>query len=152
MSKHKKKVQPKAKKTNVWMWGLLAVLLLVVTGGFLFSQLNGDTVQTATLPREVSVARASELREAGAFMLDVREPTEWDEFHMPGATLIPLGTLESRVNELPKDQEIVVVCRSGNRSATGRDILLQAGFTNVTSMAGGMNEWRSAGFPTVTGP
>ena len=152
MSKHKKKVQPKAKKTNFWMWGLLAALLLVVTGGFLLSQFNGDTVQTATLPLEVSVARAAELREAGAYMLDVREPMEWDEFHMPGATLIPLGTLESRVNELPKDQEIVVVCRSGNRSVTGRDILLEAGFTNVTSMAGGMNEWRSAGFPTVTGP
>jgi rhodanese-related sulfurtransferase len=152
MSKHKKKVQPKAKKTNFWMWGLLAALLLVVTGGFLISQFNGDTVQTVTLPREISVARAAELREAGAYMLDVREPMEWDEFHMPGASLIPLGTLESRVNELPKDQEIVVVCRSGNRSATGRDILLQAGFTNVTSMAGGMNEWRLAGFPTVSGP
>jgi rhodanese-related sulfurtransferase len=152
MSKHKKKVQPKAKKTNFWMWGLLAALLLVVTGGFLFSQFNGDTVQTATLPLEVSVARAAELREAGAYMLDVREPMEWDEFHMPGATLIPLGTLESRVNELPKDQEIVVVCRSGNRSVTGRDILLQPVSTNVTSMAGGMNEWRSAGFPTVSGP
>jgi rhodanese-related sulfurtransferase len=56
------------------------------------------------------------------------------------------------VNELPRDQEIVVVCRSGNRSQQGRDILLQAGFTQVTSMAGGLSQWRSAGYSTVTGP
>jgi rhodanese-related sulfurtransferase len=67
-------------------------------------------------------------------------------------TLIPLGQLESRVSELPKDQPIVVVCRSGNRSQAGRDILLNAGFENVTSMASGMLQWRSMGLPTVSGP
>ncbi|MEA5077769.1 MAG: rhodanese-like domain-containing protein, partial [Anaerolineaceae bacterium] len=69
----------------------------------------------------------------------------------PGATLIPLGELANRLSELPKDQEIVVVCRSGNRSAQGRDILLNAGFTNVTSMAGGMNQWSAAGYETTSG-
>jgi rhodanese-related sulfurtransferase len=152
MSKHKKKVQPKATRTNYWMWGLLAVLLLVVASGFLINQLNGDTTQTASLPREVSISQAAELRDQGAFMLDVREPLEWDEFHMPGATLIPLGQLTSRIDELPKDQEIVVVCRSGNRSQEGRDILLRAGFENVTSMVGGMVQWRSMGLPVVSGP
>jgi rhodanese-related sulfurtransferase len=152
MSKHKKKIQPKSQKSNksnVWMWAALAVVLLIVTGGFLFNEINGSTAKIASLPAEVSIARAGELREAGAFMLDVREPMEWDEFHMPGATLIPLGQLASRVNELPKDQEIVVVCRSGNRSQEGRDILLRAGFENVTSMSGGMIQWRSMGLPTV---
>jgi len=43
------------------------------------------------------------------------------------------------------------VCRSGNRSKQGRDILLDAGFTQVTSMAGGLNEWKAAGYPTITG-
>ena len=66
--------------------------------------------------------------------MDVRTQEEWNEFHAPNTTLIPLDELASRVNELPKDQPIVVVCRSGNRSQTGRDILLQAGF-NATSMA-----------------
>jgi rhodanese-related sulfurtransferase len=84
--------------------------------------------------------------------LDVRETYEWEELHIPDATLIPLGELESRVNELPRDQEIVVVCRSGNRSLTGRDILINAGFEQVTSMAGGMNQWRAQGFPIVSGP
>jgi rhodanese-related sulfurtransferase len=53
---------------------------------------------------------------------------------------------------VPQDQKIVVVCRSGNRSQTGRDTLLRAGFMNVTSMAGGMNEWRGKNYPVVTGP
>jgi rhodanese-related sulfurtransferase len=60
--------------------------------------------------------------------------------------------LAARVGELPRDQEIVVVCRSGNRSATGRDILREAGFMQVTSMAGGVTDWRAAGHPIATGP
>jgi rhodanese-related sulfurtransferase len=152
MSKTKKKVQRKVRRSNLWVWAVLALVIVAVGGGFLIGELNGDGTKTASLPREVTVARAAELREEGALMLDVREVSEWDEFHIPGATLIPLGTLESRVNELPKDQEIVVVCRSGNRSQEGRDILLRAGFENVTSMASGMIQWRSMGLPTVSGP
>ena len=52
---------------------------------------------------------------------------------------------------LDPDAEYVVYCRSGNRSATGRDILKAAGFENVTSMAGGINEWKAAGYATVSG-
>ncbi|PIV26809.1 MAG: rhodanese-like domain-containing protein [Anaerolineae bacterium CG03_land_8_20_14_0_80_58_20] len=85
--------------------------------------------------------------QGGAFMLDVRELSEWNEFHAPVATLIPLGELASRVNELPRDRKIVVVCRSGNRSQQGRDILLAAGFMQVTSMDGGMNAWQTSGYP-----
>lgn len=107
---------------------------------------------TTGLALEVDVQAAHDLREQGALMLDVRQPEEWEAGHIPGAVLIPLGELESRVNELPTDQEIVVVCRSGNRSATGRDILLDAGFNDVTSMAGGMNQWSDKGYETVTGP
>ncbi|MCS6848541.1 MAG: rhodanese-like domain-containing protein [Anaerolineae bacterium] len=110
-------------------------------------QQTGESL--TALPPNVSVSEAAALRDAGAFMLDVREPFEWDEYHMPGATLIPLGALPSRLNELPKDKPIVVVCRSGNRSQVGRDILLRAGFTAVTSMDGGMRAWRNAGLPVT---
>jgi len=103
------------------------------------------------LPAEVSVADALALRESGAFILDVRQPEEWDAVHIPDATLIPLGELASRVSEVPQDQQVVVVCRSGNRSAEGRDILLGAGFPSVTSMAGGMNDWAASGYPTTSG-
>lgn len=100
---------------------------------------------------EISVDQAYQKREAGAFMLDVRQPEEWEAAHIPDATLIPLGELASRVAEVPKDQEIVVYCRSGNRSQEGARILQQAGFSNVSSMAGGIIQWNAAGYPTVTG-
>lgn len=104
------------------------------------------------LPQEISPAEAKAMQDAGAFMLDVREPAEWNEMHMPGATLIPLGQLATRLNEVPKDKPVVVVCRSGNRSQQGRDILAANGFGSVTSMAGGMRDWQGAGLPTVAGP
>ena len=100
---------------------------------------------------EISIQQAAERRTAGAFMLDVREPDEWQQSHIPGATLIPLGELPQRLSELPKDQEIVVYCRSGNRSKTGAEILAKAGFSGVTSMAGGVNQWSAAGLPVESG-
>jgi len=103
------------------------------------------------LPSEVSVAEANRLRDSGAFILDVRQPEEWDAVHIPDATLIPLGELASRVSEVPSDRQVVVVCRSGNRSAEGRDILLRAGLPSVTSMAGGMNDWAASGYATASG-
>lgn len=139
----------KSKKSGIpiWVWltgavVIVAVIVLIVTGGN-----SGAT----GLPKEVSVAKAAEMRTSGAFILDVRELSEWQTVHIPGATLIPLGELANRLDELPKDKDIVVVCRSGNRSAQGRDILLNAGFTNVTSMAGGMNQWTAAGYETTSG-
>jgi len=72
---------------------------------------------------------------------------ELTEYHAPNTTLIPLDQLSSRINEVPRDRQIVVVCRSGNRSQQGRDILLNAGFEQVTSMTGGLNEWRASGYP-----
>jgi hydroxyacylglutathione hydrolase len=77
----------------------------------------------------------------------VRTAEDWNEFHAPDTTLIPLDELEARLDEVPRDREIVVVCRSGNRSQQGHDILLNAGFEQVTSMSGGLNEWRSKGYP-----
>lgn len=140
-----------AQKNNTSLWIILGTvaLIAIIAGAFLLRQ--PSSVSADAMPREISVQQAAQMREQGAFMLDVREPSEWQEFHMPGATLIPLGELSARVSELPKDQQIVVVCRSGNRSAQGRDILLSAGFEDVTSMGGGMNEWRAAGLPVESG-
>jgi rhodanese-related sulfurtransferase len=101
-------------------------------------------------PAEVSVERAKQLFDEGVYFLDVREPSEWAEGHIPGATLIPLGELQARLSELPKGKPIVVYCRSGNRSATGRDTLTNAGFPYITSMGGGFNQWVSKGYPTTT--
>lgn len=137
MSKQVKKTIKKKKNFNIWLilGGIIVVALAVIIG---FPPNGADTTE---LPLEVSVADAYQMREKGAFVLDVRELSEWEDGHIPDATLIPLGQLESRMTEIPKDQEVVIVCRSGNRSAQARDILLNAGFTNITSMAGGMNKW-----------
>ncbi len=152
----KKKAHKVVRKTSppIWIWVILG---LVIIGIGATALLLGRPASSAgedgeALPKEISVAQAAEKRTAGAFILDVREPSEWEEGHIPDATLIPLGQLESRLSEIPTDQEIVVVCRSGNRSATARDILLQAGFSQVTSMEGGINDWKGQGLPTIIGP
>jgi rhodanese-related sulfurtransferase len=121
--------------------GILALLALVV---FLIAALGN---QSNTLPAEISVDQAYQKYQQGAFFLDVRTVEEWNEYHAPNTTLIPLDQLPNRLNELPRDREIVVVCRSGNRSQQGRDILLSAGFRQVTSMSGGLKEWRAKGYP-----
>lgn len=131
----------------------IGILILVALLVFLIASLGGEKAgsNTGSLPAIVSVDEAYQLYQDGTFVLDVRTPEEWNEFHAPDTTLIPLDELAARVDELPKDQPIVVICRSGNRSQTGRDILLQAGF-NATSVNGGLNEWRDSGHPVVSGP
>ena len=80
-------------------------------------------------------------------ILDVREGFEVAEGMIPGALHIPMGQLGSRLGDLDKDRPIIVVCRSGNRSAAVADALNQAGYTADT-MAGGMTVWQRAGLPT----
>lgn len=77
-------------------------------------------------------------------LFDVREPHEYEEFNI-GATLIPLGDLPSRIVELAdlKENEVIVHCRSGARSANAKMFLLDNGFTNVRNVLGGMLDWRS---------
>ena len=148
----RKKTPHRNKKQNLnpnLLWAGLGIILVVLAGIFLFKPKSAASADG--LPLEISVSEASAMRDAGAFILDVREPNEWEQVHIPGATLIPLGQLASRVDELPKDQKIVVVCHSGNRSAKGRDTLLAAGFTQVTSMKGGMTQWEAAGLETASG-
>ena len=86
-------------------------------------------------------------------IVDVREP---DEFsgplgHVPDARLIPLGTLTKSVGELSKDKPIVVVCRSGARSAQATVLLGKAGFDRVANLSGGMLRWRAQRFPVEGG-
>jgi rhodanese-related sulfurtransferase len=127
-------------------------LFFTMFGLLLLAACSSAVPTVSAMPKEVSLNEAVNLRNAGAFILDVRQPEEWNEYHVPGSTLIPLGELDKHVKELPHDKPIVVVCRSGNRSATGRDILIKAGLTQVTSLAGGLTQWKAAGHPTVTGP
>jgi rhodanese-related sulfurtransferase len=123
----------------------IVVLLIVALIVFLLLQMGGRN--NTALASTVSVNDAYQMAQNGAFVLDVRTVQEWSEFHAPNSTLIPLDQLPARLNEVPRDRQIVVVCRSGNRSQQGMDILLDAGFEQVTSMTGGLTEWRASGFP-----
>jgi rhodanese-related sulfurtransferase len=85
--------------------------------------------------------------EAGATFVDVRTQTEWDQGHIARSLLIPLDDLPNRLSEIPRDKDIVVVCRSGTRSKEGAAVLRQAGFTRVTCLTGGIQSWVAAGYP-----
>ncbi len=84
-----------------------------------------------------------------AWLLDVREHDEWAAGHVPGATHIPLGQLGARTGELPQDEAIYVICRSGMRSARAANALTGAGW-HAVNVAGGMQDWAAAGRPMVT--
>lgn len=85
-----------------------------------------------------------------AFVLDVRQPGEFESGHLLNACLIPLGELKGRIGELEKykDKPMLVVCRSGNRSATACAILSKRGFTQAYNLVGGIMAWQKANLPT----
>jgi rhodanese-related sulfurtransferase len=99
---------------------------------------------------EADPREAAQRHDDGTVLLDVREPDEWAAGRAPGAVHVPLGSLPSRVGELPRDREIVVICRSGRRSALATRQLAAAGF-DARNMAGGMQAWARAGLPVVDG-
>jgi len=127
-----------------WIWIGLGVVVAGV-GIFLISKLSGSSP-----PSQISTTQAYGKYQAGAFILDVRTADEWNQGHIPGSILIPLDELSGRIGEVPRDREVVVVCRTGVRSAQGLAILRQAGYTRAASMTGGMVAWQTAGYPTTT--
>ena len=102
---------------------------------------------------EVDVGEASrELADGKAVLIDVREPHEWDESHIEGATLVPQGTIAERIAEVAPDrsQRVLLHCRVGNRSARAANALqTELGYENVASIAGGIEAWSDAGLPVV---
>ena len=83
------------------------------------------------------------------FLLDVREPDEVEAWHIPGAHNIPLGSLVERLNELPRDMDLVVVCAMGARAHQGADLLAERGISSEV-LEGGMGTWAST-YDIVTG-
>jgi molybdopterin/thiamine biosynthesis adenylyltransferase/rhodanese-related sulfurtransferase len=88
-------------------------------------------------------------RADGPVFVDVRDPDEWDEGHIPGAVHIPRGSLESRVERAvpERDRPVVVYCAGGNRSAFAARTLADLGYERVFSLAGGFTDWKRSGFP-----
>ena len=118
-----------------------------------FSRLLGTTTAPSSsagasaTPTVVDVREASRRQAAGALLIDVREQSEWNQGHAPGATLIPLGSVPNRLTDIPRDQDVLLICRSGNRSRSAQRQLQQLGYQRVFNVTGGMNAWASAGLP-----
>lgn len=104
-------------------------------------------------PLEIDVTTlATRLKEEAApQLIDCREPDEWDICRIEGATLIPMGEISSRLNELAdlREQELVVYCHHGSRSLRVAHWLRQQGFALTSSLAGGIDAWSEQIDPTV---
>ena len=100
--------------------------------------------------QELSVEAFHELqqRHEKFFLLDVREPFEYETCHL-GGTLIPLGQLQNRLNEIEKDQHVIVHCKHGGRSRSAAEMLSHHGFTQVSNLTGGIIEWIEKIDPTL---
>ncbi len=148
----------RTKKTNRrsfhpnWMGIVFAIAGVVIIGLVAFSlKTKTSTQSTVNTAGVISVEDAFDKYKAGTLLLDVRTSEEWEEYHIPDTKFIPLEELPQRINEVPQNESIVVVCRSGNRSQAGRNFLIKAGYTQVVSMAGGLQSWRNMGYPIVEG-
>lgn len=84
--------------------------------------------------------------DGGAYVLDVRTPAEFAEGHIAEAVNLPLNQVKARIDEVPNNKTVYVICRSGNRSAQASEILNKAG-KNVKNVAGGMKDWIAAKYP-----
>jgi rhodanese-related sulfurtransferase len=107
------------------------------------SKLFGSSTTAAVGPTD-----AQGLLRSGALLVDVREQGEWDAGHAPKAKHHPLRGLRASMDRLPQRRTIVVVCRSGNRSARATKVLTNAGFDAV-NLTGGMTAWKAASLPVV---
>jgi rhodanese-related sulfurtransferase len=103
----------------------------------------GGMFQTPDIPAVV-VADVDDELLAEAFVLDVREPDEWDRGHIQGATHIPLGQLQERVGEVPLGQKVLCVCAVGGRSSMATQFLAAEG-RDAINLDGGMHAWESLG-------
>lgn len=88
---------------------------------------------------------------AGPLLVDVREQHEFDEVRAPGAVLLPMSTLVTRIGELPTDRPLMIVCHSGHRSSAVTGFLARSGRSDVVNVAGGMDAWERKGLPTKRG-
>ena len=100
--------------------------------------------------REVDLATFATRHRDGAVVIDVREPFEYVNGHVPGAEPIPLGRLAARAGDLPRGVPVYVICATGNRSLMAADHLHRAGI-DAWSVAGGTAAWQRAGHPITRG-
>ena len=139
------------KRNVLLMLAMVLVLFLAACG----RTADAKTAVTASenlaagdlnLPDAVAVNTVADIIDRDdVVLIDVREQYEYDEAHIPGVTLIPLGTVPQNLDKIPTDKTVILTCRSGNRSGQATEFLRQNGYDNVHNMSGGINAWKAAG-------
>ncbi len=126
---------------------VFAVIGLAVVA-FYFMQMGSGNSGYGNV--DVGEARDLIAEKAGLVILDVRTVSEYESGHLDGVINIPVDELSGRLSELNPDDELLVYCRTGNRSTTAVGILRENGYDRIYHMDGGIVAWNSAGFPTVS--
>ena len=132
-------------------FNFLLISLVLLAAILLSAGLSACTTKPAAGTLIISAPEAYQLYKDDVFVLDVRTPDEYQDNHLPGATLIPLEQLGARYGELPQDETILVYCRTGNRSLKAVYLLENAGFNRVHSLDRGMSNWIQNGFEVEDG-
>lgn len=125
---------------------------MVVASSFLLAFCARKSSQSPT--SSVSVEEAYALTQRGVFLIDVREPDEVAElaYQVKNYRNVPLSQLPDRLQDIPRDQQVILACRSGNRSRRAYEMLVAQGYRNLTNMEGGMLAWEARNFPVVRKP
>lgn len=100
-------------------------------------------------PAEVDVVTAARLQAAGALLLDVREPHEWELVHVAGSRHVPMRRIPEALADLPRDRDLLVLCHVGGRSARVTQYLRAQGFDRACNVAGGIEAWAEQVDPTL---
>ena len=127
---------------------LLSLIVILAACGGTETAAPAALSDPSSLPLNISAETAAQYQNRDdVLLIDVREQYEYDESHIPGITLIPMSELEGRLSEIPTDKEVIVTCRSGNRSSQVTSYLQGLGYDNVHNMEGGILAWQAAGLP-----
>ncbi len=112
------------------------ILLLVYFGFSQFEKNDITTISTNQLAEKLNNQDSDNI-----LFVDVREPNEYETGYIEGMVNIPLSTLETKYTNIPKDAEVILFCRSGNRSLQAAQMLKKKGYTNLVSVDGGIQKW-----------
>jgi rhodanese-related sulfurtransferase len=128
------------------LW-LAASLFLVIVAAVGIVLIRRNQQALTAMPLQVNAVEAWTFYQHGAIFVDVRPTSKWDGYHITSSKSIPLAELPSRLKELPHHAPIVVVDDNTDLSPKARDLLLKAGFTQVTALSGGIDAWIQGGYP-----
>jgi rhodanese-related sulfurtransferase len=141
---YKKGMQELLARPTTWIVAALALALVAVLVAVSWPR---PSAAAAGRLSNVTVQDLHAAAAAGALVLDVREPFEFEAGHVAGSVLVPLATVGVRAGEFDKEQPVYVFCRSGNRSLAAAQTLVDAGYRDVRNVQGGIIAWQAAGLP-----